>query len=443
MSTEGRPVIYLENTIYKNYSFDEALSQIVSSYDAFGNLLFKSTYFQANSDPFTTTTTYNTYDVRNNLIREIIKLDLTGDDVVDVIYDSTNTYNDQNLLIKIVYKNDNNADGDLDYIVTTEYHYNQDGRVVKRSDYQDLDGSGASIEATSITEYAYDGNGRLILETNVFESDADKDGDIDSASSRIAKYAYDKSGNIIKKFTQEDVNGDGQIDIETTRDVTYNKRGDILTFREFDTSQSDRTLSGYNQYDKKGNVTFTYMQRENEYWISQEFQYDKKCNLIKKITKQNDSDSQGDPLSIETVTYQYDKEGNRTRENVKNEFFGYEDPENYVSFSSTVYDYDGRDNLIYKGLDQDADGNVDIATFSIHDVQGNKLLELTQYDFNDDGEIDSQDLKNFTYNKENDLVREYNDFGNDGSIEYEYTRQELDNETFLAYNLPEDFPILV
>lgn len=439
MSTKSHPVSYME-TIVDYYSNGENFYQAVSSYDKYSNLVYSSTYNQYLTDTFTTVTSSYSYDKRGNLVDDRVEKDLDGDGSLDTI-DTTHYSYDRNLQTGYFFTNDNNGDGQPNYILTAEFGYDKNGNKVKEVYYQDLDASGDSIEATSITTYEYDKKGNLVTEFNTFEQDENKDGIIEYATSRLTLKEYDKRNNLLSIVTEDDFNGDDVVDLTYRETYSYDRKGSILTFERFDSSMPYRT--GYNEYDSKGNLIFSYMQRQNEYWLSQEYEYDKKGNLVEKIRKENDSISTGDPLTITSNFYHYDKNDNLVREDIKYEFPGLENPEEYATNSVVLYDYDRWGNLVSRITDGDADGNPNAFEYFEYDRRGNALSEIVKLDHDSDGKIDQVDTKIFSYDKKGVLVSEVQDFFTDGNIDYEYIKEELSKELFVSYDFPEDFPVLV
>ena len=234
------------------------------------------------------------------------------------------------------------------YNQTKEYEYDKNGRLVKESVKSSLTFEGETTDSGSVTEYVYDTNGNLINETITLLNGTKTSYDYSyTESGKISnivytnkegerkttnEYAYDSEDRLVQHDEHRTPAGYGGDTIaEITTKYAYNDNGlKSRTEKYYDNKiyavyeyfyNTDGTLSKEertfydgqdetieNFYDEHGNVikhTYSYGigQFKRSPFITKEYEYDDKGNMLKMTTDQGDN-------YLSTITYEYDDHGN-------------------------------------------------------------------------------------------------------------------------------------
>ncbi|MDY0910948.1 hypothetical protein [Microbacterium sp. CFBP9034] len=194
---------------------------------------------------------------------------------------------------------------------------------------------------------------RTITQVDVFESDDDADGVIDSRSTTTV--VIDSKGRLLSLRADNDIDADGVIDDALVETYSYDHRGrPVLAVRE--------TFEGADPFP----VSRVTIQGE----------YAKSGELF-RLTERVDSDADGvvDTTSVSETTW-----GKKP-----------------TSVTETWH------------TDADNDGEADdvFATYSEYDHRGNHVLQRSTTDLDDDGVIDERFESSYTYSKSGALLTEH------------------------------------
>ena len=350
------------------------------------------------------------YDARGNVTRELTDWDANGstDQITTYEYD---IYNNVTLL-----EQDNDADGTVDESQSWPYHYVHDaqGNVVRR--VLDQSGDGRPNE---IVGYAYHANGSLAQEDRWSTEDSEHN---------VRTWQYDALGNLTLEELDHDANG--------TVDSTVNFEYDACSYpklRQMRDAENSITSVESWQHDTQGQLR-RYDWDTGQFWIDdmgdlpppfdtwqsegfEGWQYDAKDQLIRyQLECRGDCvTSFFDPLDSQVVNYEYDSNGNKTRELTDRD--GDRQPD-LVLF----YEYDARDNVTRELGDTDGDGEADWATS--HQYNNNDQVTRRENDEDGDGLPDT--IENFEYDQHGNITLESYDGGADGTpdstttFEYQY-----------------------
>ncbi len=203
--------------------------------------------------------------------------------------------------------------------------YNDDGKLIKKSDMENL----------SVKEYEYDSNGNLIKET--YDNNA-----------LITIKEYDEKGLLI--HMQQKKKDQSEFDVDVTYTYEFDESGNRATSIPYqfevefsdgkkikETEYSGEKVYKIHEYDSNGNETYYYVDYHECDGIADEeykTEYDSEGRMIKVTSKEID----GTEI---VLTYEYDAEGNNTI--IKRKFGEYDDIDRNDSYE---YEYDEYGNKI-------------------------------------------------------------------------------------------------
>ncbi|MBR0302953.1 MAG: hypothetical protein IJQ80_03800, partial [Clostridia bacterium] len=207
------------------------------------------------------------------------------------------------------------SEGEVKYTYEAEHELTYDGgnlikdaqTVTYWSSYSDDDSTDVQ---ESVTEYEYDGKGRLTLQTAT-DSEGNKS---------VTEYSYDGKGNMTKTVTTGD-----KEESNNSTELSYDSKGRITSTKS--TSADDTVLTYEIKYDDAGHPS--------------------------KITMINSGEDGED--KEETYQYKFDSKGNMTSKI-------YTDPEN----KDTTYEYEYSDGECTKMIRTDPDGKVTTYEYEDH-----------------------------------------------------------------------------
>lgn len=430
------------------------VGEITKEHDFEGNLLREE-------DELGLTTKYK-YDLNNNLIQEVDKngnkynyeYDSNNNLIKEINPDNTSKqyeYDDNRNIVKVILEdgsytsseyNVNNQLTKLTDVLGNEitYSYDSKGDLIKEqsSDYEvntEYDDNGNLTKVRRgglITQYAYDGLGRII-ETIL-------------PNNTTIGVEYDNNGNVLKT-----VNTNGE---EETKE--YNTFGNVVKVTDNEGIETNYEYDGNGnllkeirlgrgfeyEYNVLNKIDKKILIDDNYYKHSESYEYNARGELEEYIAKDDYTD---------IIYYEYDNNGNviRTDRNGKVEEYEYnslnqqvkyvdaEGNEEYFTYNlngyleeleqsngvTVKYSYDSKGNLLSQ-----TDGEGFITNYE-YDSQGNniKIIEpnkaTTEYVYDGNNNV----VKEINALGE-ELVREYNELGqlskvknNDGNVEISYT----------------------
>ena len=309
----------------------------------------------------------------------------------------------------------------------TVYSYDINDRLLESVDYQ-IDG--AEETAIRYTEYQYDSRGQT---TGYAELSQENEPTADKIKAHQIRYHYDSDGKLTKvtypttkngvhalsyeydqsgwltKIKGEIQSGDGSTE-KTVRSYTYDSYGKVKEIKDYrdllnSSDQAVKKVYTYDSLDRVKEMTYTDLET-GKVMESYRYSYDKNSNITEKtevnnypkeekdkvnetkaytydalgrLTKTVTTDHKNDDKT-KTVTYTYDKAGNRTKED--------------DGTTQTAYTYNGLDQL-------------QTATKE----KGTAVDEVRQYSYDANG--NQTDVKNtktgqtesYTYDAENRLSK--------------------------------------
>ena len=363
-------------------------------------------------------TTAYSYDTNGNKIRETY---------ADGGY-KTFDYDRKNRLIKTEsYEAGEAGESIGEKTLKTVYSYDINDRLLESIDYQ-IDG--AEETAIRYTEYQYDSRGQTTeyaelsqeneptaneIKAHQIRYHYDSDGKLTKVTYPTTKngvhalsYEYDQSG-WLTKIKGEIQSGDGSTE-KTVRSYTYDSYGKVKEIKDYrdllnSSDQAVKKAYTYDSLDRVKEMTYTDLET-GKVMESYRYSYDKNSNITEKtevnnypkedtdkvnetkaytydalgrLTKTVTTDHKNDDKT-KTVTYTYDKAGNRTKED--------------DGTTQTAYTYNGLDQL-------------QTATKE----KGTAVDEVRQYSYDANG--NQTDVKNtktgqtesYTYDAENRLSK--------------------------------------
>ena len=363
-------------------------------------------------------TTAYSYDTNGNKIRETY---------ADGGY-KTFDYDRKNRLIKTEsYEAGEAGESIGEKTLKTVYSYDINDRLLESVDYQ-IDG--AEETAIRYTEYQYDRRGQT---TGYAELSQENEPTADEIKAHQIRYHYDSDGKLTKvtypttkngvhalsyeydqsgwltKIKGEIQSGDGSTE-KTVRSYTYDSYGKVKEIKDYrdllnSSDQAVKKAYTYDSLDRVKEMTYTDLET-GKVMESYRYSYDKNSNITEKtevnnypkedtdkvnetkaytydalgrLTKTVTTDHKNDDKT-KTVTYTYDKAGNRTKED--------------DGTTQTAYTYNGLDQL-------------QTATKE----KGTTVDEVRQYSYDANG--NQTDVKNtktgqtesYTYDAENRLSK--------------------------------------
>ena len=357
-------------------------------------------------------TTKYTYDDRGNKISEVYANGAK----------KTYEYNSRNLVVKT-----QSYDKEGTKTLISRYRYDDYGQLLEMTDYRV---SSETETAYRYTEYTYDQRGRI---TAFAEISQNAQPTADDIKAHQIRYTYNEDGNLSKvsyPTTKDgiqslsyiyDENGwlqeikgelysKGQTTEKVLRSYTYDAYGKVKEIKDYrnrlkNGAQAVQKIYTYDSFDRVKEMTYTDLET-GKVMESYRYSYDKNSNITEKtevnnypkeekdkvnetkaytydalgrLTKTVTTDHKNDDRT-KTVTYTYDKAGNRTKED--------------DGTTQTAYTYNGLDQL-------------QTATKE----KGTAVDEVRQYSYDANG--NQTDVKNtktgqtesYTYDAENRLSK--------------------------------------
>ena len=357
-------------------------------------------------------TTKYTYDDRGNKLSEVYANGAK----------KTYEYNNRNLVTKT-----QSYDKEGTKTLTSRYRYDDKGQLSEMTDYSV---SSETETAYRYTEYSYDTRGRITTFTEISQNAQPTADDIKAHQIR---YTYNENGNLSKvsyPTTKDgiqslsyiyDENGwlqeikgglhsKGQTTEKVLRSYSYDAYGKVKEIKDYrnrlkNGAQAVQKIYTYDSFDRVKEMTYTDLET-GKVMESYRYSYDKNSNITEKtevnnypkeekdkvnetkaytydalgrLTKTVTTDHKNDDRT-KTVTYTYDKAGNRTKED--------------DGTTQTAYTYNGLDQL-------------QTATKE----KGTAVDEVRQYSYDANG--NQTDVKNtktgqtesYTYDAENRLSK--------------------------------------
>lgn len=430
---QGRELVARSGNVYLTTEYDDA-HNTVTQYCSEGpleggNYDRKTTTQQIEENEFHSTTIVTTetasgtaveeYDSDDNLTRSVSE---TGEVAVnyyengnlvkaiqpytgtaeDALHTSTYEYDASGNLTTECTPAAQNGDGSISY-ARQEYEYDAEGNMAS---YRKAVNAPGEPEAYARTDYAYDGNGCLVMTTEY-----DTDGNVLA----IAQYYYDEEGNKLRQYTgltsPLTITGLDQVTpgADTDYQVTAYEYKDGQLVKE--TDPEGRSISycyGENgmlaeSTDKDG-TRHVYAYREGIYRESEKVYYpgnstDAPDETIEYIQEEEEDGSPGMLTEI--------------RDNGQSTQYGYDEN------ASLIRETDANGNTVTYEYDNDQN----ITAISVESADGSKLGE-TGYSYNGDGSLaaisggDSQPIAQYEYDGEGNVQVEA--AGNGNRTEYEY-----------------------
>lgn len=317
-------------------------------------------------------------------------------------------------------KQDTDGDGVFDEQSQSIFEVTSDGKLWARTDY-----SQAGWKATL---YEYDTAGNNTRET--VRVDADHDGHYESMS--VTDRAYDADGRLtLETVNSPDFNGDGVPgDYQTLTSFGYDDAGRMIS-KEIDyLASGDQAPGDYRDefwlYDDQGRLSEhrlddpTFFDCE----INRFYSYDKGGNL-RAIKEQNEIRFGDERPRTDESFHNYDSEGRPTLHTSWADWSDY----GWMQRVDTTFTWrDGYDSrrITY---DFEGDRNPEAVKFveNWYNSDGNLTHTLISHDPEGDGGplaggYDSRDLFVKGWNGD-EMVSETRDFGADGVIEYQFTSE--------------------
>ena len=357
-------------------------------------------------------TTKYTYDDRGNKISEVYANGAK----------KTYEYNSRNLVVKT-----QSYDKEGTKTLTSRYRYDDKGQLSEMTDYSV---SSETETAYRYTEYSYDTRGRI---TTFAEISQNAQPTADDIKAHQIRYTYNENGNLSKVsypttkdgiqslsyiydengWLQEikgELHSKGQTTEKVLRSYSYDAYGKVKEIKDYrnrlkNGAQAVQKIYTYDSFDRVKEMTYTDLET-GKVMESYRYSYDKNSNITEKtevnnypkeekdkvnetkaytydalgrLTKTVTTDHKNDDRT-KTVTYTYDKAGNRTKED--------------DGTTQTAYTYNGLDQL-------------QTATKE----KGTAVDEVRQYSYDANG--NQTDVKNtktgqtesYTYDAENRLSK--------------------------------------
>ena len=357
-------------------------------------------------------TTKYTYDDRGNKLSEVYANGAK----------KTYEYNNRNLVTKT-----QSYDKEGTKTLTSRYRYDDKGQLSEMTDYSV---SSETETAYRYTEYSYDTRGRITTFTEISQNAQPTADDIKAHQIR---YTYNENGNLSKVsypttkdgiqslsyiydengWLQEikgELHSKGQTTEKVLRSYSYDTYGKVKEIKDYrnrlkNGAQAVQKIYTYDSFDRVKEMTYTDLET-GKVMESYRYSYDKNSNITEKtevnnypkeekdkvnetkaytydalgrLTKTVTTDHKNDDRT-KTVTYTYDKAGNRTKED--------------DGTTQTAYTYNGLDQL-------------QTATKE----KGTAVDEVRQYSYDANG--NQTDVKNtktgqtesYTYDAENRLSK--------------------------------------
>ena len=357
-------------------------------------------------------TTKYTYDDRGNKISEVYANGAK----------KTYEYNSRNLVVKT-----QSYDKEGTKTLISRYRYDDYGQLLEMTDYRV---SSETETAYRYTEYTYDQRGRI---TAFAEISQNAQPTADDIKAHQIRYTYNEDGNLSKVsypttkdgiqslsyiydengWLQEikgELHSNGQTTEKVLRSYSYDAYGKVKEIKDYrnrlkNGAQAVQKIYTYDSFDRVKEMTYTDLET-GKVMESYRYSYDKNSNITEKtevnnypkeekdkvnetkaytydalgrLTKTVTTDHKNDDRT-KTVTYTYDKAGNRTKED--------------DGTTQTAYTYNGLDQL-------------QTATKE----KGTAVDEVRQYSYDANG--NQTDVKNtktgqtesYTYDAENRLSK--------------------------------------
>ena len=357
-------------------------------------------------------TTKYTYDDRGNKISEVYANGAK----------KTYEYNNRNLVVKT-----QSYDKEGTKTLISRYRYDDYGQLLEMTDYRV---SSETETAYRYTEYTYDQRGRI---TAFAEISQNAQPTADDIKAHQIRYTYNEDGNLSKVsypttkdgiqslsyiydengWLQEikgELHSNGQTTEKVLRSYSYDAYGKVKEIKDYrnrlkNGAQAVQKIYTYDSFDRVKEMTYTDLET-GKVMESYRYSYDKNSNITEKtevnnypkeekdkvnetkaytydalgrLTKTVTTDHKNDDRT-KTVTYTYDKAGNRTKED--------------DGTTQTAYTYNGLDQL-------------QTATKE----KGTAVDEVRQYSYDANG--NQTDVKNtktgqtesYTYDAENRLSK--------------------------------------
>ena len=357
-------------------------------------------------------TTKYTYDDRGNKISEVYANGAK----------KTYEYNNRNLVVKT-----QSYDKEGTKTLISRYRYDDYGQLLEMTDYRV---SSETETAYRYTEYTYDQRGRI---TAFAEISQNAQPTADDIKAHQIRYTYNEDGNLSKVsypttkdgiqslsyiydengWLQEikgELHSNGQTTEKVLRSYSYDAYGKVKEIKDYrnrlkNGAQAVQKIYTYDSFDRVKEMTYTDLET-GKVMESYRYSYDKNSNITEKtevnnypkeekdkvnetkaytydalgrLTKTVTTDHKNDDKT-KTVTYTYDKAGNRTTED--------------DGTTQTAYTYNGLDQL-------------QTATKE----KGTAVDEVRQYSYDANG--NQTDVKNtktgqtesYTYDAENRLSK--------------------------------------
>jgi RHS repeat-associated protein len=357
-------------------------------------------------------TTKYTYDDRGNKLSEVYANGAK----------KTYEYNSRNLVVKT-----QSYDKEGTKTLTSRYRYDDKGQLSEMTDYSV---SSETETAYRYTEYSYDTRGRI---TTFAEISQNAQPTADDIKAHQIRYTYNENGNLSKVsypttkdgiqslsyiydengWLQEikgELHSKGQTTEKVLRSYSYDAYGKVKEIKDYrnrlkNGAQAVQKIYTYDSFDRVKEMTYTDLET-GKVMESYRYSYDKNSNITEKtevnnypkeekdkvnetkaytydalgrLTKTVTTDHKNDDRT-KTVTYTYDKAGNRTKED--------------DGTTQTAYTYNGLDQL-------------QTATKE----KGTAVDEVRQYSYDANG--NQTDVKNtktgqtesYTYDAENRLSK--------------------------------------
>jgi hypothetical protein len=304
---------------------------------------------------------------------------------------ASHLYQSLNLSIKSDLVKKVNESLDTRRSLTTSLDHDDNNNVISRRIDTDNDGV-----PDSITTFSYDAVGNLTSTSN-------------SMTNTSETLSYDDNNNLVSLITKNARQPD------TEQKFTFND-DKLLTALELVGADANIESKITYQYDAKGKLTNYEVDKDNDGNADTLARFIYEDDELSSYVE--DSDNSGDPDM--TISYQYDSQGNRVKQDVQASVDG-------VPNSTGTFEYDANGNVTRYQQDNDQDGRADYIESSVYDTN-NKRITFRK-DLDADGVWDS--VTEYTYDTDGNRTSMQEDSNGDGTIDKQwssnYDTETLDN----------------